>query len=122
MGFVDRLAIEALRSFLDNYPKEVEGLRKDLERLLDKKRRGRWGKADRFAVNLVYNYVCDCLEKFKLAYLGHYGELPTDIHERLERAIEELDDLNAYIVKHFEDDLRALDTDLTLEDVLPFLR
>ena len=121
MGFVDKFAIEGMKKFLDSYSDEVEGLKKDLERLLDKKRRGRWGKADGFAVRLVYNYVCDCLEKFKLAYLGHYGELPADVRERLGEVIEELDALSVYIVERFEDDLRAVDTDLTLEDVLPLL-
>jgi hypothetical protein len=121
MGYVSNLLLNEIKSFLDNYPNEVKALREDLKRLYDKKLRGSWGKPEIWAVKLAYNQVNNSLEKFKFAYLGHYGDLPKDVMEKLKVVIDELEDVSCYMIEHFEDDIVSVDDNLTLDDVLPFL-
>jgi hypothetical protein len=121
MGYVSNLLLNEIKGFLDNYSNEVRALREDLKRLYDKKLRGNWGKPEVWAVKLAYNQVNNSLEKFKFAYLGHYGNLPEDVMEKLKVAIDELEDVNRYMIKHFKDDIVSVDDNLTLDDILPFL-
>jgi len=121
MGYVNNLLLKEIRRFLDNYPNEVKALKEDLERLRDKKIRGNWGKPEVWAVKLAYNQINNSLEKFKFAYLGHYGDLPEDVMERLKVVIDELEDVSCYMAKHFKDDIVSVDDNHTLEDILPFL-
>ena len=126
MGFLDKLVRESIDTFLDHYEDEVKSLKEDMVHLYDKKRRKRWGKTEHFAVTLAYNYVNDYLENFKCAYLGHYGKLPDDVVEKLKKLIDLLEDVNSYIIDHFEDDIVSSELDdevkgVKLDDLLPYL-
>jgi len=121
MRYIDNLVLNEIKKFLDNYPDEVRALKEDLEGLRNKKLRGRWGKPEILAVKLAYNHVNNSLEKFKFAYLGHYGDLPEDVKEKLGIVIDELEKVNLYMIENFEDDIVSVDCSCTLDDILPFL-